>query len=113
MRKLRNLAIGPYSIFAKPKPNLKPTYFSGVLGQDSKTNLVDSSSFRNETQLMFKNTDTRLKMANAKRTDIVKTMIFLTNMRKFKEFNKYYMEYMGEHKPARSCVEVKELPFEA
>lgn len=29
----------------------------------------------------------------------------------FGEFNKVYAKYFSEHKPARSCVAVKELPL--
>lgn len=43
---------------------------------------------------------------------IVKANIFLTDMgAQFGEFNKVYAKYFNEHKPARSCVAVKELPL--
>lgn len=43
---------------------------------------------------------------------IVKANIFLTDMNaQFGEFNKVYAKYFSEHKPARSCVAVKELPL--
>lgn len=29
----------------------------------------------------------------------------------FGEFNKVYAKYFSEHKPARSCIAVKELPL--
>ena len=31
-------------------------------------------------------------------------------MNRFEEFNKLYVEFMGELRPSRSCVAVKELP---
>lgn len=43
---------------------------------------------------------------------IVKANIFLTDMKtQFGEFNLVYAKYFSEHKPARSCVAVKELPL--
>lgn len=40
---------------------------------------------------------------------IVKVQIFLTDMRDFAEMNAEYEKWIT-HKPARSCVAVKELP---
>ena len=40
---------------------------------------------------------------------IVKTQIFLTDMRDFAEMNAEYQKWI-KHKPARSCVAVKQLP---
>jgi 2-iminobutanoate/2-iminopropanoate deaminase len=40
---------------------------------------------------------------------IVKAQIFLTDMRDFAEMNAEYEKWI-KHKPARSCVAVKQLP---
>ena len=49
---------------------------------------------------------------NSSLNHIVKANIFLTDMgAQFGEFNKVYAKYFSEHKPARSCVAVKELPL--
>lgn len=49
-------------------------------------------------------------MAGITKEHILKTTVFLIDMSKFDEFNKIYVEYMGDLKPSRSCVAVKELP---
>lgn len=41
---------------------------------------------------------------------VVQVTVFLTSMDNFTEMNSVYEKYFGEHKPARSCVAVKELP---
>ena len=41
---------------------------------------------------------------------IVKVNIFLDDVNDFAEVNEVYAEFFGDHKPARSCVEVGKLP---
>ena len=59
---------------------------------------------------MFKNVENNLSLAGIARENILKTTIFLTDMNKFEEFNKMYIEFMGDLRPSRSCVAVRELP---
>ena len=41
---------------------------------------------------------------------IVKVNIFLDDVNDFAAVNEAYAEFFGDHKPARSCVEVGKLP---
>jgi len=41
---------------------------------------------------------------------VVKTTVFVTDMANFQAINKVYSEFFGDHKPARSLVEVSSLP---
>lgn len=59
---------------------------------------------------MFKNVENNLQLAGIEKQNILKTTVFLTDMGRFEEFNKLYIEFMGELRPSRSCVAVKELP---
>ena len=43
-------------------------------------------------------------------SDVVKTLCFLTDMGTFAEFNDAYAAAFGDHRPARSTVEVSALP---
>lgn len=43
--------------------------------------------------------------------DVIKTTVFLTDMRDFAELNAVYQEYFSDPKPARSCIEVSCLPI--
>jgi reactive intermediate/imine deaminase len=53
-----------------------------------------------------------LDASNSSLKHIVKANIFLTDMKsQFAPFNEVYGKYFSEHKPARSCVAVKELPL--
>ena len=51
-----------------------------------------------------------LKEAGATLQDAVKTTIFLADMGDFAAVNEIYAAAFGEHKPARSTVQVAKLP---
>ena len=99
-------AVGPYSQ-AVLTGGLLLT--SGQLGLDPETgNLPDGVEAQAEQSL--KNIDAILTAAGFTRTDVVKTTVFIRNMDDFGRVNGIYAAYFGEHKPARSCVEVSALP---
>ena len=45
--------------------------------------------------------------------NLVKCVVFITDMNDFKEMNEAYARFFGGHKPARSCIEVSRLPKDA
>lgn len=45
--------------------------------------------------------------------NVVKTTVFLKNFRDFAAMNAAYAEAFGDHRPARSTVEVSRLPLDA
>jgi 2-iminobutanoate/2-iminopropanoate deaminase len=44
---------------------------------------------------------------------VAKTTVFLTDMAEFPAMNTLYAEHFGEHKPARSTIQVAGLPLGA
>jgi 2-iminobutanoate/2-iminopropanoate deaminase len=54
-----------------------------------------------------------LEAEGASLADVVKTTVFLLHMRDYAEMNAAYVEAFGDHRPARSCVAVVELPIGA
>lgn len=60
---------------------------------------------------VIKNVAGVLEDCNSDLNHIVKSTIFLTDMANFGKFNEVYSQYFNTHKPARSCVAVKELPL--
>jgi reactive intermediate/imine deaminase len=52
-----------------------------------------------------------LEGANSSWDKLVKINIFITDMSKFGLVNEVYSHYFATHKPARSCVAVKQLPL--
>lgn len=51
-----------------------------------------------------------VKEAGGKLENIIKVNIYVKDMNDFGKLNKVYEEFFGNHKPARSCVEVARLP---
>ena len=106
-------ALGPYSLFVRPPPNTKPVHFAGMIGNSPETNELVPGGFEAQIKQVFSNIDHTLDEAGVKKQQIVKANVFLTDMANFQTMNKHYTEYFGNHKPARTAIAVKELPFKA
>ena len=83
-------------------------YCSGQLPADAQGNIVEGS-VGEKTQACLKALSAILSEAGSSLERIVKAQIFLTDMKDFVEMNAEYEKWI-RHKPARSCVAVKQLP---
>ena len=63
-----------------------------------------------QSRQVLQNLAAILKEAGATLQDAVKTTIFLADMGDFAAVNDIYAAAFGEHKPARSTVQVAKLP---
>ncbi len=100
-----NKPLGPYSPFVRAGDFIIVSGQGGML--DGR--LVEGGVTAQTTQTMANLSD-RLAEAGASLDDVVKTMCFLTDMGTFAEFNDAYAAAFGDHRPARSTVEVSALP---
>lgn len=100
-----NPPLGPYS------PVVRAGDFVIVSGQGGMLNgqLVEGG-VPAQTAQTIANVAARLAEAGASLTDVVKTTCFLTDMGTFAAFNEAYAAAFGDHRPARSTVEVSALP---
>ncbi|KAL5411455.1 hypothetical protein PMIN06_002875 [Paraphaeosphaeria minitans] len=96
---------GPYSHAVVAGPNI---YVSGCIPADATGALV-TGSIATQTQACIDNIKAILAAAGTDITRVVKVNVFLTDMNDFAEMNGVYAEAFA-HKPARSCVAVKQLP---
>ena len=99
-------AVGPYSQAVRTG-NLLLT--SGQLGLDPETGILPEG-VEAQAEQSLKNIGAILDAAGYARTDVVKTTVFIRNMADFGRVNAIYAAFFGDHKPARSCVEVSALP---
>jgi len=99
-------AIGPYSQAIQTGNML---FSSGQLGLDPRTGTLPEGIQAQAAQALA-NVDAILKEAGFERSNVVKTVVFLKNMSDFGVVNELYADFFGDHKPARSCVEVSCLP---
>lgn len=101
-------AIGPYSQAIKIENTL---YTSGQIPVDPTNGKVISNEITEQAQQVMKNLQAVLEEGGSNLNSVIKTTCFLTDMADFADFNEVYGSYFGDHKPARSCVAVKELPL--
>ncbi len=103
-------AIGPYS-HAIRSGNL--IFCSGQTPLNPATMLIEGATASEQTTLVLQNLESVLKSAGCSRANVLKTSVFLKNFADFEKMNKAYEAFFGDHKPARTTVEVSRLPREA
>ena len=99
-------AIGPYSQAVVVNGFV---YTSGQIGLLPNGELI-ADDVESQTHQVMKNLFYVLEAANAHFNDVIKTTIFLEDMRDFDKVNDIYAHYFGTHKPVRSTVAVRSLP---
>ena len=101
--------VGPYSQAMRRGDWL---FCSGQVPIDPKTNEVFRGPIQKQAELVLKNIEALLVSQDMDFTNVIKTTIFLTDMKDFAAVNEVYAKYFGDHKPARSTVAVAGLPKE-
>ena len=102
-------AIGPYSQ-AIIVGNL--LFTSGQIPIDPVTGKIVDDNVKNATNQCLKNIGEILVEAKSSFDKVIKTTVFIKNMKDFSDVNEVYASYFKDKEPARSCVEVK-LPKDA
>ncbi|KXL41921.1 MAG: hypothetical protein FE78DRAFT_155543 [Acidomyces sp. 'richmondensis'] len=97
--------VGPYSQCVIAGPHI---FVSGQIPADASGKLIEGS-IADKTTVCCEGLKNILREAGSDITRCVKVTVFLTSMDNFAEMNSVYEKYFT-HKPARSCVAVKELP---
>jgi 2-iminobutanoate/2-iminopropanoate deaminase len=99
-------AIGPYSQAVRFGSLL---FTSGQipLGLDGQ---IVAGGIVEQTHQVFQNLQAVLKASSCVLSDVIKATVFIKDMNQFSALNEVYANYFGDHKPARSTVEVARLP---
>lgn len=71
---------------------------------------LNDGDVETQTTQVLTNLKGVIEAAGATVDKVVKTTVFIKNMDEFAKVNTVYGEFFGDHKPARSCVEVARLP---
>jgi 2-iminobutanoate/2-iminopropanoate deaminase len=102
-------AIGPYSqgVIAG-----NMFYSSGQIPLTPAGELVEGT-IEEQAHQVFANLKAVLAEAGSSLGQVVKTTVFIKDMNDFAALNEVYASYFGDHKPARSTVEVARLPKDA
>ena len=85
-------------------------YSSGQLPLVPETGELISDDVKKATRQSLENVKAIAEAGGSSVEKIVKVNIFLDDVNDFAAVNEAYAEFFGDHKPARSCVEVGKLP---
>ncbi len=99
--------IGPYNQAVLIKDTL---YISGQIPIDPETGALKNETLQEETHQCMKNLEAILEAAGLSLANVVKTSIFITDMKRFAEINEVYGQYFSSDFPARETVQVAALP---
>jgi len=101
--------VGPYSQAILVENWL---YCSGQIALDPATDeMVGHGNIEIETRQVLKNLIAVVEAAGGKNSNIIRTTIYLTNLKDFAKVNQIYAEtFDNDVSPARACVEVSNLP---
>jgi len=100
-------AIGPYSQAIAEGQLL---FTSGQIPIDPATGELRNDDIATASRQVLANLRAVLVAGGAELNTVVKTTVFLKDMRDFQAFNTVYAEFFKEPFPARSCVQVASLP---
>ena len=99
-------AIGPYSQGVKVNGIV---YTSGQIPLTPAGEVVEGG-IEEQTNQVLENLRKVLEEAGSSLQHVIKTTVFIQDMNEFGALNAIYEKHFGEHKPARSTVEVARLP---
>lgn len=100
-------AIGPYSQAIRANEFI---FVSGQLPIDPNTGKFPDSNVAAQSEQSIRNLENILAEAGCTLADVVKTTVFLKDIRDFSAMNDVYAEHFKTQYPARSAVEVANLP---
>jgi 2-iminobutanoate/2-iminopropanoate deaminase len=103
-------AVGPYSQAVESGDFL---FCSGQIPIDPATGKIVATDVEGQTRQVLANITALLTSQNLTLSHVVKATVFLTDMADFPKVNPLYAAAFGDHKPARSTVQVAALPLGA
>lgn len=99
--------IGPYNQAVQSGDFL---FISGQVCIDPASGELKNKDLAEETHQVMHNLKAILQEAGMTFSNVVKTTIFITDMKRFAEINEIYGKYFSENFPARETVQVSALP---
>ena len=102
--------VGPYSQAIRAGGFL---FLSGQIALDPASGAMVEGGVEAQTRQVMNNLLAVLTAAGASFADVVKVTIFVKDMNDFGDVNEIYASCLGDHRPARACVEVARLPKDA
>ena len=86
-------------------------YVSGQLPMDLVTRQPFTGSIEEQTELSLRNVEAVLHAAGSRLDHVLQFTIYVSDMELWGRVNETYARVMGEHRPARAMIPVKDLHF--
>ncbi|HRH43510.1 MAG TPA: RidA family protein [Pyrinomonadaceae bacterium] len=86
-------------------------FVSGQLPWNYATGEVETGAIELQTELALRNVENILHAANSDLNHVLSITIYVSEMELWDRVNEVYKRILGEHKPSRAIVPVKELHF--
>ncbi len=99
--------IGPYNHIAKVGSFIT---IGGTAGVNPATGKLAGNDIFSQTVQILDSFKVMLDSVESDLDHVIHINIFLKNMNDFEEMNRAYISKMGDHRPARTVIGVKELP---
>jgi 2-iminobutanoate/2-iminopropanoate deaminase len=99
--------VGPYS------PGMildRLVFVSGQGATDPATGKMAGLDVETQTEQVFRNIRAILEAAGTDLPHVLRCGVFLVDMRDFEAMNRVYARVFGDHRPARTTVQVAGLP---
>jgi 2-iminobutanoate/2-iminopropanoate deaminase len=99
--------VGPYS------PGMmfdRLVFVSGQGATDPATGQLAGLDVETQAEQVFRNIRTILEAAGSDLSRVLRCGVFIVDMRDFEAMNRVYARVFGDHKPARTTVQVASLP---
>ncbi len=86
-------------------------FVSGQLPINHLTGEVETGAIELQTEIALRNVEAILLEANSDLNHVLQMTIYVSEMELWDKVNETYAAILGEHKPARAIVPVKDLHF--
>lgn len=103
-------AIGPYSQAIEVETLI---ITSGQLPINPESGKIETDNISDQTKQSLENIKAILEVKGKSMSDIIKTTVFLADIKDFVGMNEVYDKYFFDPYPARSCFQVAALPMGA
>lgn len=103
-------AIGPYCHAMKVNGLM---FCSGQTPLDPETMEIAGENIEDQTRRVLNNLTIVLAEENLTLKDVVKTTVYLKNMKDFEGMNSVYSTMFNGHKPSRTTISIKQNPLDA
>ena len=87
-------------------------YVSGQLPMDMETRKPFAGDIETQTELALRNVEAVLKEAGSDLNHVLQMTVYISDIELWGTVNEVYARLLGDHRPARAVIPVKDLHFD-